>query len=114
MSEQGEDPRLVQLRFLERVQERDLARTRDWIRRREQQLAKEEEEARRRQRPPPAWIVETLLGREGRPDTVHQGGCIPMGFRARAIPEVEARRLLDGDHDLACQICRPDTELGLP
>ncbi len=115
MSEREGDPYLVQLRFLERVQERDLARTRDWIRTREQQLAKEEEEARRRRRPPPAWIAETLMGRDGRPATVHQGGCIPVsGYRARVISADEARRLLDADPGLACPICRPDTALGLP
>ncbi|MFD3646359.1 DUF6233 domain-containing protein [Streptomyces cyaneofuscatus] len=109
MNERDEVPRLDLLRFLERVQERDLARTRAWIQAEEQRLA----EAAARQPPPspPDYVVQNGLGRG--PALVHQGFCEPQGARVRAIPADEARRLLSADMGLACQLCRPDTELGL-
>ncbi|MFD3749725.1 DUF6233 domain-containing protein [Streptomyces cyaneofuscatus] len=109
MSERDEVPRLDLLRFLERVQERDLARTRAWIEAEERRLA--EIAARRPPPPPPDYVVQNGIGRG--PALVHQGFCEPQGARVGAIPEDEARRLLDSDAGLACQLCRPDTALGL-
>ncbi|MFE2112027.1 DUF6233 domain-containing protein [Streptomyces microflavus] len=110
MNEQ-EVPRLDLLRFLERVQERDLARTRDWITAEEQRVA--ELAARQPPPPPPDWVLETGIGAGRRPVAVHQGFCRPQSARVRAIPADEARRLIAEDTGLACQLCRPDTELGL-
>ncbi|RLV66331.1 hypothetical protein STAN_1852 [Streptomyces sp. CBMAI 2042] len=109
MNEQEEVPRLDLLRFLERVQERDLARTRGWIKTEEERLA--EAAARRPPPPPPDYVVQNGLGRG--PALVHQGFCEPLGARVRAATADEARRLLDADAGLTCQLCRPDTELGL-
>ncbi|MYR93079.1 MULTISPECIES: DUF6233 domain-containing protein [unclassified Streptomyces] len=101
--------RLDLLRFLERVQERDLARTRGWIKAEEQRLA--ELANRRPPPPPPDYVVQHGLGRG--PAIVHQGFCEPQAARVRAISADEARRLLSADAGLACQLCRPDTALGL-
>ena len=108
---ESEVSRIDLLRFLERVQEGDLARTRKWIRTEEQRLA---EIADRRPLPaPPDWVLEQGIGEGRRPVAVHQGFCRPPGPRARPIGPDEARRLLDSDSGLACQLCRPDTALGL-
>lgn len=101
-------PRMVLPRFLERVQVRDLVRTRDWIRQEEQHLA----ELAARQ-PPPAWVVEQGIGQGRRPVAVHQGFCRPTGPRVKAVAADESQRLLDDESALACQLCRPDTELGM-
>ncbi|MGW6207492.1 DUF6233 domain-containing protein [Streptomyces sp. NPDC055089] len=99
------------LRFLERVQMRDLARTRKWIRDEEQHLA---DIAARRPPPPPRdWLLERGIGQARRPVAVHQGCCRLTGSRVKPISTDEARRLLDEDSSLACQLCRPDTELGM-
>ncbi|MEU2402791.1 DUF6233 domain-containing protein [Streptomyces rubiginosohelvolus] len=113
MNEQkaGEATRLDLLRFLERVQEQDLARTRHWITTEERRLA--ESAARRPPPPPPDWVLEAGIGAGRRPVAVHQGFCKPQGARVRAISGEEARRLIAADTGLACQLCRPDTELGL-
>ncbi|MFJ8224935.1 DUF6233 domain-containing protein [Streptomyces griseus] len=110
MNEQ-EVSRLDLLRFLERVQERDLARTRTWIATEEQRRATAA--ARRPPPPPPDYVLEAGIGQERRPVAVHQGFCRPSDVRSRAINADEARRLIAADTDLACQFCRPDTALGL-
>ncbi|MFE4212253.1 DUF6233 domain-containing protein [Streptomyces sp. NPDC056844] len=103
--------RIDLLRFLKRVQEQDLARTRQWIASEEQRLA--EIADRRTPPPPPDWLVEQGIG-VGRPIVaVHQGSCRMAGKRTAPIPRDEALRLLGEDTGRACQQCRPDTELGV-
>ncbi|GAA5216852.1 DUF6233 domain-containing protein [Streptomyces thinghirensis] len=102
-------PRLAQLRFLERVQEQDLARTRRWI------AAEEHREAERRRgqtaRPPePDWLLEHGLNRQAPPVYVHAGGCWNTGKQSAGISRDEARRAL-AEGVPACLHCRPDTEL---
>jgi hypothetical protein len=94
------------LRFLERVQERDLDRTRQWI-------ADEEERQRGLERRPPApdWLLEVGLNRDSPPVQVHVGGCWNAGKRTRGIDRGEALRAL-ADGVKACGACRPDSELG--
>ncbi|MGC9478804.1 DUF6233 domain-containing protein [Streptomyces sp. WG4] len=102
-------PRLAQLRFLEAVQERDLARTRRWIGDEERRLA----ERRRAQavRPPePDWLLEQGLSGRTPPVYVHAGGCWNAGKRSAGISRDEARRAL-AEGVPACSHCRPDTEL---
>lgn len=111
MSEESSS-RLEQLRFLERVREQDLARARGWREAEERRLA--ELAARLPPPPPPDWVVEQGIGQGRRIVAVHQGYCRPAGPRVRPVGADEARRLLDADSGLACQLCRPDTELGLP
>ncbi|MFJ4837148.1 DUF6233 domain-containing protein [Streptomyces sp. NPDC088746] len=103
--------RLDLLRFLERVQVGDLARTRQWIADEEQRQA--EIAARHAPPPPPDWIVEQGIGVGRRIVAVHQGWCRMSGKRTSPITRDEALRLLAADSGMACQQCRPDTELGV-
>lgn len=104
-------PRIQLLRFLERVQQQDLERTRGWIAAEEKRLA---EQAARL--PPPAapdWELETDLGR--RPVRVHVGGCTMggKGLRMKAVTRDDALRLLGVDRLEACPYCSPDAALGV-
>ncbi|MFF7176395.1 DUF6233 domain-containing protein [Streptomyces pseudovenezuelae] len=102
--------RLAMLRFLERVQERDLARTRRWI-------AQEEQRETERQRglaarsPAPDWLIE-----RHRPQRdavyVHVGGCWNAGSRSKGVERDQALRALAEGVD-ACPQCWPDTALGI-
>ncbi|WP_327721783.1 DUF6233 domain-containing protein [Streptomyces sp. NBC_00490] len=102
--------KLVLLRFLERVQERDLARTRRWI------VDEERREAERRRsieaRPPvPDWPIEQSIGHHAPPVYVHVGGCHMAGKRSKGVPPEQAVRALADGVD-PCPHCRPDTDLG--
>ncbi|MFI1732668.1 DUF6233 domain-containing protein [Streptomyces acidicola] len=102
--------RLGLLRFLERVQERDLARTRRWIADEERRQA-EQRRGEERRPPAPEWLLQQSLG--GRhPVAVHVGGCHMAGSHARGVARDQALRALT-DGVPACTHCRPDTELGL-
>jgi hypothetical protein len=104
------ESRLALLRFLQQVQERDLARTRRWI-------ADEERREAERQRgiearpPAPDWLIEQGLNRDSPPVQVHVGDCWNAGKRTRGIRRDEALRAL-ADGVKACGACRPDSELG--
>ncbi|MFF1834884.1 DUF6233 domain-containing protein [Streptomyces sp. NPDC058231] len=63
--------------------------------------------------PPPDWVVEQGIGVGRRPVAVHQGFCRPTGSRVKTISREQALTLLAEDGRLACQNCRPDTELGV-
>ncbi|MBT2477670.1 DUF6233 domain-containing protein [Streptomyces sp. ISL-94] len=104
-------PRLDLLRFLEKVQLRDLERTRGWIVAEEQRLT--EQAARLPQAPPPDWELETDLGRH--PVRVHAGGCTMggKGWRMRPISRQAALRALGVDKIPPCPYCSPDTLLGV-
>ncbi|MFF7331741.1 DUF6233 domain-containing protein [Streptomyces sp. NPDC090306] len=106
--------RLEKLRFTRRVVEQQtaaaLAQLDRWI------AQEEEREADRRRaeerRPPPSdWLFERGPG-GGAPVTVHRSDCWAPGrlyapaTRAQAV-EALARQVP------ACQVCRPDTALGL-
>ncbi|MGW3118520.1 DUF6233 domain-containing protein [Streptomyces sp. NPDC001107] len=103
--------RLVLLRFLERVQERDLARTRRWI-------ADEERREAERQRgiqarpPAPEWLLDMGLNRQSPPSCVHVGDCWSAGKRSQAISREQARGAL-ADGVKACPQCQPDMALGM-
>ncbi|WP_053674013.1 DUF6233 domain-containing protein [Streptomyces sp. NRRL B-1140] len=105
-----ESSRLAPLRFLERVQERDLARTRRWI------ADEERREAERRvgeaRRPPaPEWLIERGLDRNNTV-AVHTGECWDPGKRAKPATRAQAIEALR--HQVpACSKCRPDTALGI-
>lgn len=102
--------RLDMLRFLERVQQADLERTRRWI-------ADEERKAAERQRgldarpPAPDWLLEMGLNRDAPPNGIHVGGCHMAGKRSRGIGRADALRWL-AEGIPACTHCRPDSELG--
>ncbi|MGW4950653.1 DUF6233 domain-containing protein [Streptomyces parvulus] len=108
MSDTG-PTRLVLLRFLERVQQRDLDRTRRWI-------ADEERRETERQRgiaarpAPPDWLLEKGLNRDSPPVYVHAGDCWNAGGRSHGVPRELARHAL-AEGVKACPHCRPDTAL---
>jgi hypothetical protein len=102
--------RLATLRFLERVQERDLARTRRWIAQEEQREA--ERRHRLAARPPaPDWLIERGLSQHNAV-YVHVGGCWNAGSRSKGVERDQALRAL-AEGVGACPQCRPDTALGI-
>ncbi|MFJ1581303.1 DUF6233 domain-containing protein [Streptomyces sp. NPDC088182] len=72
--------RLYALRVLERVQLRDLARTRRWIAEEEGHVA--EIATRRPPPPPPEWVVERGIDARRSPVAIHAGDC-PMAGHGR-------------------------------
>ncbi|MER8226486.1 DUF6233 domain-containing protein [Streptomyces sp. NPDC094143] len=102
--------RLALLRFLERVQERDLSRTRGWIADGERRQAGRRVGAARRP-PAPAFLIERGLDRRNIV-ALHTGECWDPAKRAKpAIREqaVEALR----QQVPACTKCGPNTALGI-
>ncbi|MFJ3673943.1 DUF6233 domain-containing protein [Streptomyces sp. NPDC090106] len=110
MTESAAPSKLAALRFLERVQERDLARTRRWI---EAEERRESERLRGLAARPPApdWLIEESLGRDTPPVYVHGGDCHMAGKRSRGVTREQAVRAL-AERVEACPHCRPDTLLG--
>lgn len=101
--------RLALLRFLERVQERDLARTRRWIADEERRQA--EHQRGIEARPPKLeWLIERGLNRNNLV-AVHRGDCWDPGKRAVGASRAQAIEALR-QQVRACTKCRPDTELG--
>jgi hypothetical protein len=102
--------RLDLLRFLERVQEQDLARTRRWI---DEERRKTERLQGEQARPePPDWMIEYGLNRDALPTAVHTGECTMAGKRSKPTDSDTVRRALAAGVK-PCQFCRPDTELGV-
>ncbi|MFB7657903.1 MULTISPECIES: DUF6233 domain-containing protein [unclassified Streptomyces] len=104
------DPtRLTVLRFLERVQLRDLARTRKWIKDEERRAA--EEQCGIEARPaPPDWLLERGLNGHSPPVYVHTGDCWNVGRNSTGIEQEQARQAI-ATGIKACPHCRPDTAL---
>lgn len=102
--------RLDMLRFLERVQERDLRRTRQWIEAEERQQQEQQRGAQARP-PTPDWMIEQGLN-GGAPVYVHRGDCHMAGKRSRGVAREQALHALAAGVD-ACTHCRPDTDLGI-
>jgi hypothetical protein len=106
--------RLALLRFLERVQLRDLERTRRWIAQEERREAAERRHGtrvRREEQSRAEWLVERGLSGQAAV-YVHAGGCWNTGRRSHGVTREEARRALT-EGVPPCPQCRPDTELGL-
>ncbi|MGA5292269.1 DUF6233 domain-containing protein [Streptomyces pseudogriseolus] len=102
--------RLALLRFLERVPERDLSRTRRWI------ADEERREAERRvgeaRRPPaPAFLIERGLDLKNIV-ALHTGQCWDPGKRTKPVTRERAIEALRQQVP-ACTKCRPDTALGI-
>nr|WSZ19534.1 DUF6233 domain-containing protein [Streptomyces canus] len=102
--------RLALLRFLERVQERDLARTRRWIAQEEQREAERQHGLAARP-PAPDWLIERGLSQRNAV-YVPVGGCWNAGSRSKGVERDQALRALAEGVD-ACPQCRPDTALGI-
>lgn len=103
--------RLALLRFLERVQERDLARTRRWIADEERREAERQRGSEARPSAP-EWLIERGLNRDSTAVYVHVGDCWNAGKRSRGASRGQALRAL-ADGVTACPQCRPDTQLGI-
>ncbi|ANJ12136.1 DUF6233 domain-containing protein [Streptomyces parvulus] len=108
MNEPG-PTRLAVLRFLERVQLRDLARTRRWIAD-EERIAAERQRGIEARPAPPDWLLEQGLNGHSPPVYVHAGDCWNTGKNSKGISQDQARRAL-ADGTKACPHCRPDTAL---
>ncbi|MGW7196632.1 DUF6233 domain-containing protein [Streptomyces chryseus] len=105
-----EPSREALLRFLERVQLQQLEQTRRWLHHEQQRKA--DLAARQPPPPPPDWLLQFGIG-DGRPPlAVHVGGCNLAGGRTRPITRDQALRALADDVE-ACQVCRPDRDLGV-
>jgi hypothetical protein len=103
-------PRLALLRFLERGQERDLARTRRWNAQEEQREAERERGLAARPSAPD-WLIERGLSKRKAVD-VHVGGCWNAGSRSKGVePDQALHALAEGV--TARPQCRPDTALGI-
>ncbi|WP_324789220.1 DUF6233 domain-containing protein [Streptomyces sp. H51] len=101
--------RLTLLRFLERVQVRDLERTRRWIADEERREAERQRGVKARP-PAPDWLIEPGLNR-GTAVYVHVGGCWNAARRSRAASREQALRALT-EGVRPCPQCHPDTALG--
>lgn len=102
--------RLALLRFLERVQQRDLERTRWWIAQEERREAERQRGVEARP-PAPEWVLELGLNRDTRAAYVHVGDCWNAARRSRGISREQALRAL-AEGVRACPHCRPDSALG--
>ncbi|MFI8967000.1 DUF6233 domain-containing protein [Streptomyces sp. NPDC053493] len=62
----------------------------------------------------PGWVISYLRERGRRvPAAVHIGDCAMAGKNTDRISQDEARRLLAEGITRGCEICRPETELGI-
>ncbi|MEU0208034.1 DUF6233 domain-containing protein [Streptomyces canus] len=102
--------KLALLRFLERMQERDLARTRRWIAQEEQREAERQRGLAARPSAPDCLIERGLSRRNA--VYVHVGGCWTAGSRSQGVERDQELRALAEGVD-ACPQCRPDTTLGI-
>ncbi|MEU6882464.1 DUF6233 domain-containing protein [Streptomyces sp. NPDC046712] len=62
----------------------------------------------------PGWVLSYLRER-GRPvaDSIHIGDCRLAGKNTRPLGRDEARQALTAGGIRACEICRPDSDLGI-
>lgn len=120
MSDLSPAEQLLALLAMEKVQVDDLARTRHWITKARQRVADEQKptppprraEAARAPLPRPPLVTET---RHGRPPILHGPDCWIRndGFGTLPIDADSAREQLASAVVEACDICRPDTGLGV-
>ncbi|MFD6936249.1 DUF6233 domain-containing protein [Streptomyces goshikiensis] len=112
MHEDLSSPELEKLRFLHRVQLRQIEQTERWI---GAELGRLSEIAARRPLPEEPGLILSYLRKGGRsaPDAVHVGDCRLAGRHVKAVTEDQARRALAVDGIPACEFCRPDADLGI-
>lgn len=115
VNEELTSPELEKLRFLYflyRVQLGQVAQTERWI---EAELAKVRERASRRPLPAgPAFVLSYLrVGGKATADSVHLGDCAMVSHHTRPLDEQQARQAVTSGGIRACEICRPDSELGV-
>ncbi|WP_372352653.1 DUF6233 domain-containing protein [Streptomyces sp. KL116D] len=107
----NDSTRLDLLRFLERVQEQDLARTRKWIADEEQRHAAQARTAAASKPPPPEWLIERVVHSD-LVLSVHVGDCNMTGKNTTAATRDDAVRTLAEGIE-ACPFCQPDVALGI-
>ncbi|MER5464101.1 DUF6233 domain-containing protein [Streptomyces sp. NPDC002668] len=105
-------PRLELLRFLRRVQEKQLQQTDRWIAQEEQREAAAARAARTRPPVDPDWCVSYGIGGDRKPLAVHVGDC-GMAKHRKPVSQEQARRAMTEEGVEACAFCRPDTALGV-
>lgn len=105
-------PDLPRLQTLEIWLAESLREVRAAIARAEQQQATD---ASRRALPAPPPFVLSFLRAGGQPtaDSVHLGDCRMASRHTRPLTREQAVQALAGGRVRACEICRPDTELGI-
>ncbi|MFF2522457.1 DUF6233 domain-containing protein [Streptomyces liangshanensis] len=111
MSESNPAGRLAALRFLLRVQEQDVARTRLWIAEEEGRAA--EVAARRPPAARPEWVLERGISQHRTPLAVHAGDCGMRGMSTVPLTRAQAVEALTVRGVRPCPLCRPDTALGV-
>lgn len=112
MSDEPTSPELDKLRFLYRVQLQQVAQTERWI---DRELTRLREKATRRPRPTsPAWVL-SYLREHGKPvaDSVHLGDCSLASRHTKPLTREQALQAITAGGIRACEICRPDSELGV-
>ncbi|MFI8962031.1 DUF6233 domain-containing protein [Streptomyces sp. NPDC053493] len=105
-------PELEKLRFLYRVQLQQVAQTQRWI---DAELARVRERASRRPLPDgPAYVLSYLrAGGQPTADSVHLGDCRQASHHTRPLTREQALQAITSGGLRACEICRPDSELGV-
>ncbi|MFE4535658.1 DUF6233 domain-containing protein [Streptomyces scopuliridis] len=103
--------RLEALYFLKRVQLEQLERTERWIADEEGRLA--EVAARRPRAEPPAWVAERGISARREPIAIHAGTCSMARGKLQALTREQAVEALTVHGIRPCQLCRPDTDLGV-
>ncbi|MER5312659.1 DUF6233 domain-containing protein [Streptomyces sp. NPDC002773] len=112
MSDEPSSPELEKLRFLYRVQLGQVAQTERWI---EAELAKLRERAARLPRlEGPEYVLSYLrAGGHPAPDSVHRGDCRMVSHHTKPLDRQQALQAITTGGIRACEICRPDSELGV-
>ncbi|MFD3333500.1 DUF6233 domain-containing protein [Streptomyces sp. NPDC058700] len=112
MNDEPTSPELEKLRFLYRVQLSQVAQTERWI---EAEVAKLRERASRRPRREGPEYVLSYLRAGGHPtaDSVHVGDCRMASHHTKPLTRDQARQAITTGGIRACEICRPDSDLGV-
>ncbi|MFE9738799.1 DUF6233 domain-containing protein [Streptomyces sp. NPDC006477] len=112
MSDEPTSPELEKLRFLYRVQLSQVAQTERWI---DAELHKLRERASRLPRlEGPEFLLSYLrAGGQPKADSVHLGDCRMVSHHTKPLDRDQARQAITSGGIRACEICRPDSELGV-
>ena len=112
MTDEPTSPELEKLRFLYRVQLGQVAQTERWI---AVELGKLRERAARlpRQEGPEYVLSYLRAGGQATVDSVHLGDCRMTSHHTKPLDREQARQAITSGGIRACEICRPDSELGV-
>jgi len=112
VNDEPTSPELEKLRFLYRVQLGQVAQTERWI---EAELGKLRERAARQPLPAgPEYVLSYLrAGGHATADSVHLGDCRMVSHHTKPLDRDQARQAITSGGLRACEICRPDSELGV-